>query len=278
MKVEAPNSRIVVALAQVASEREPERNLDKARDFIQTARARGAQMVIFPEYFMSWGRGRHDRASMSDISQPLSGGFVTGLSELAKQHEIWLVAGMIESPSTEGDGPFNTSVAIAPDGLIATVYRKTHLFDAFDHHESEIFSSGSEPASLFKTPLGPAGLFVCYELRFPEVARSLTLAGAEILIVPSAWVNGPLKEMQWETLLRTRAIENCCYVLAPAQTGNEYTGRSMIVDPLGVVAASAGYEETLVVAEIDRKRIEAARNAVHPLTNRRPELYDLSRG
>jgi predicted amidohydrolase len=262
---------VTVAVAQVSSARSPQANLTVATARVAEAKSSGARVVVFPEYFMSWGSGRHGLSEMAAVAESLDSQFVEGLCQLARDEAVWLASGVVES----GDHtkPFNTSILINSDGDIVISYRKTHLFDAFDHHESATFAAGNELSHPVATPFGVAGVFVCYELRFPEVARRLALAGAQVLVVPSAWVAGPGKSMQWESLLRARAIENGCYVIAAGQSGNEFSGGSIVVDPTGEVLAHAGTDERLIVATIDVDRVRAVRRRINFPGGRRPDLY-----
>ncbi|HEV3311473.1 MAG TPA: carbon-nitrogen hydrolase family protein [Chloroflexota bacterium] len=262
-----------VAIAQVQSVPEPERNLETAKAAVFEAERRAAVMIVFPEYFMSWRRGGHESGELARIAEPLDGPFVDRLSALARDARMWIVAGVIESARQSGERPFNTTVLLDGQGSLAGAYRKTHLFDAYSYRESDSFSCGNHLFQPIDTPVGRTGLLVCYDLRFPEVARQQALAGATCLFIPSAWVAGPTKDMQWSTLLQARAIENGCHVIAAAQVGNEYAGQSMIVDPTGVIVAQGGNDECVITAVIDPCRVENARAAVPTLANRRPDLY-----
>lgn len=263
----------ILAIAQVQSNPAPERNLEKAKTAVSEAERRAAAMVVFPEYFMSWRRGGHEAGELDLIAEPLDGPFVDRLSALARVASMWIVAGVIESPCESGARPFNTTLLLDGQGTLAGAYRKTHLFDAYSYRESDSFGRGDQLFQPIDTPIGRTGLLVCYDLRFPEVARQQALAGATSLLIPSAWVAGPTKDMQWSTLLQARAIENGCYVIAAAQVGNEYAGQSMIVDPTGVIVAQAANDECIIVGEIDPHRVENAREVVPALANRRPDLY-----
>ena len=259
-------------MAQVQSVPDPAENLAKAEKAVAAAAATGASVVVFPEYFMSWKRGGHDRGDLLALAQQTDGDFVRSLATMAAKSAIWIVAGMIERA---GDDvlPFNTIVILDHTGTLHGAYRKSHLFDAFRYKESDSFSRGDESFQTLDTPLGNTGVFVCYELRFPEVARGQALSGASVLIVPSAWVSGPLKDLHWETLLRARAIENGCYVIAAAQVGNEFCGQSLILDPMGVVVAQGSEQECLIQGEIDQARTDQVRGSVPSLEHRRPEMY-----
>ncbi len=165
--------------------------------------------------------------------------------------------------------PYNTLVVVGPDGTLRATYRKAHLYDSFGYRESDRLSAGpAEPAVVDLDGLR-IGLLTCYDLRFPEHARALVDAGADTLVVPAAWVRGPLKEDHWETLVRARAIENTVYVVAAAQCGRAYCGRSMLVDPMGIAVAAAGEAQGTVRGEIEPDRIATARERNPALQHRR---------
>ena len=167
----------------------------------------------------------------------------------------------------------HTIVLIGRDGELLQSYRKTHLYDAFSSKESSSIAAGDRLMEPVATEFGKIGLFVCYELRFPEIARALTLKGADILIVPAGWYAGPMKEEHWITLLKARAIENTVFICSSNQTGNAFSGRSLIVDPMGAVLADAGEEEGLHIREIDVSRIGKVREKLPSVTGRREGLY-----
>ena len=156
-----------------------------------------------------------------------------------------------------------------PDGDLLATYRKTYLYDSFGYRESDRLTPGDGAAVTIKADDVTLGLMTCYDLRFPEFARGLVDAGAEALVVPAAWVRGPLKEDHWATLLRARAIENTCYVVAAGQTGATYIGCSMIIDPMGVALAALGDETALAVADVTPSRLADVRRRNPSLENRR---------
>jgi predicted amidohydrolase len=165
---------------------------------------------------------------------------------------------------------FNTVAAVAPDGELIGVYRKVHLYDAFGYAESDTIIPGelTDPL-LFDLGDLRFGVMTCYDLRFPEIARVLVDAGATAIALPAAWAAGPAKEDHWATLVRARAIENTCFVLASAQTGPRCTAQSMIVDPMGTVLACAGEQPGLALATIGAARVDQVRKTNPSLANRR---------
>jgi deaminated glutathione amidase len=202
------------------------------------------------------------------IAQPLDGPFVSAIGELARTHAMTIVAGMFETSADERR-PYNTLAAVSALGELMATYRKAHLYDSFGYRESDRLTAGElAPTTLAIGDL-TVGLMTCYDLRFPELGRLLVDAGADVIAVPAAWVRGPLKEDHWATLLRARAIENTSYVAGAAQTGRHYCGRSMIVDPMGVVVASLGDETGVATADVSSARIAAVRERNPSLANRR---------
>lgn len=261
-----------VAIAQLTSTLDKTQNLQKAVEYVGKAKAAGADFVIFPEMYSAAATPKSG-VRPSEVAEPLDGAFVSGLAQAAREHGIYVVCGVYESIEGDPDRAYNTTVFFNRYGELIKAYRKTHLYDAFSYIESEYIAAGNNPYEIIETEFGKIGLIVCYEVRFPEIARQFALQGADLLFVPAGWVAGPMKEDHWETLVRTRAIENTMFVCAADQVGNIFAGRSMIVDPMGVVVASAGEEETLLVAELDLDRIQRVRGKLPSVANRRPELY-----
>jgi deaminated glutathione amidase len=255
-----------VALIQVAAGRNKDANLELVRKLIGDAESGRPDLVVLPEAVM------HEYGSdidLAEIAEPLDGPFVSALTELATTYGTAIVAGMFE----RSDGlPYNTLVAVSPDGTLAASYRKVHLFDSFGHQESARLRAGEPRAVTVDFADTRVGLMTCYDLRFPELARLLIDDGATVLAVPAAWVQGPLKEGHWETLLRARAIENTAYVAAAAQCGAKYCGRSMLVDPFGVVTAALGEQEGVVAADVDPARLADVRRRNPALQHRRWQI------
>ena len=162
---------------------------------------------------------------------------------------------------------------ITNQGQVKSVYRKLHLYDALGFKESDKLASGNKIIQPFRTTVGKIGLMICYDIRFPEMSRILALAGAEILAIPSAWVQGVMKEEHWQIMLKARAIENGCYVIAPDQVGNIFSGRSMVIDPFGITMLDMGAKEGLEIIEIDRNRLKSVRKSLPLLSNRRIDAY-----
>jgi deaminated glutathione amidase len=255
-----------VALGQFSAGTDPAGNTTAAGRLIQLAAEAGAELVVLPEsslFATSEGAG-----AVAAVAEELDGPFVTGIANLARQHNITVVVGTYEK--RPGGLPANTLVALGSSGTFLGCYRKVHLYDAFGYRESEGIAAGSpEEPMVFSLGGFRFGAFTCYDLRFPESARSAVDAGADVLLVPAMWIRGPGKEDHWATLLKARAIENTAYVLAANQGGPLATGYSMAVDPAGVVIANAGEEPGLVLAELSRDRLSQVRTRVPVLQNRR---------
>ena len=241
-------------------------NLARISSLVRDASSAGADLIVVPEAAM------HDFGPadlpLGPVAQSLDGAFALEIRHLAQACGVTLVAGMFER-SDDAERPFNTLVVAGADGEIAATYRKAHLYDSFGYRESDRLSRADvEPTVV---PIGEfsVGLMTCYDLRFPEFSRALVDRGADVLVVPAAWVRGPLKEDHWTTLLRARAIENTAYVVAAGQTGPTYVGRSMIIDPMGVIVCSLGDEEAAVTGDLDRERVESVRSRNPSLANRR---------
>lgn len=264
-----------LALCQIPVSSRPDVNLKRVRLAVHNAKEQGADLAVFPEATqIRFG------SDLAAAAEPLDGEFCSGLAEEARHYGIALVAGVFE-PAPDGR-VYNTAVAYDGTGELVAAYRKLHLFDAFGQRESDTVAPGAETVSC---ELGGmrAGLEICYDLRFPELSRALTLAGATILLVPASWASGLFKEEHWVTLVRARAIENTVWVAAVGQVPDpdEHThrnlagiGRSMLVDPFGVVRADLGPAPRVVVTEVDPELVGEVRRTVPSLANRRADVFD----
>jgi predicted amidohydrolase len=272
---------VKAALLQLNSGDDPEENLKTIRAMLREATANGAEFVLTPEVSNCVSQDRaHQREVLSyEEDDPT----LAGLRAEAAALGVWLVIGSLGIKTHDADGRFaNRCFVIAPDGEIAARYDKIHMFDV-DVTATETFreSAGYRPgdrAVVIDTPFGKIGLSICYDIRFAHLYRRLAKAGAEILLVPAAFspVTG---EAHWEPLLRARAIENGCFVLAAAQTGDHPIssgkprvtyGHSMLIGPWGNVMVDAGTETGIVYADIDLGEVARARGRVPSLTHDRP--------
>lgn len=266
-----------VAAVQLTSIPDKARNLTVAGGLIDAAADAGAELVALPELFNCWGSARE----LHDAAEPLDGPTITWARIRAQDHGIWLLAGSITERVEGSEKHANTSCLIAPDGAIVATYRKIHLFDVnvegFAYQESATVTPGDE---IVVTDAGPLriGMAICYDLRFPEEFRIQALRGATVVTLPSAFT-APTGKDHWEPLLRARAIENQVFVIAPDQRGAStpklnWHGRSMIVDPWGVVLAQAPDTDCFITADLDLAAQADVRTRVPSLANRRPTTYD----
>ncbi|MEA2245645.1 MAG: deaminated glutathione amidase [Solirubrobacteraceae bacterium] len=256
-----------IALGQLKATDDKARNLRILTGLAETAAAGGADLVVFPEEAMySVPSGTR---SLAQTAEGLDGPFVSALQGLAAGLGVTLIAGMHEKADEETHRAYNTLVAVDADGGVDS-YRKLHLFDALGNRESDQVLAGEGARLTIDRDGIRLGILNCYDIRFPELARLLVDDGAEVLIVCAAWVGGRLKEDHWEVLLRARAIENTCWVAAADQSTDVCLGRSMLIDPMGVVRCSLGEEEQgIVIGEVDRARTAAVREALPSIRNRR---------
>lgn len=264
------------AAIQLNSNGDKERNLAAAERQVRAAAADGAEFVALPEKWNLLAGGEELVAG----AEPLDGPSLTAARGWARELSIHLVAGSISERGGEGVKASNTSVLIGPDGDDVAVYRKIHMFDVdaggVSYRESEFERPGSEPVTAALGDL-VVGLSVCYDLRFPELFRILALRGARLIALPSAFTLATGRD-HWEVLLRARAIENQLFVIAPNQWGEappHYSsfGRSAIVDPWGVVLATAADGEGFAAAELDFDAQESVRASLPSLANRQPDAY-----
>lgn len=265
-----------LVMAQLESTSSKEENYAKAVSAVQEAVLHyQAHMVVFPEIFMSYFPADTPIQIILDDSESLAGPFVTKMRRLAVENGTWLVFGMKETVTDpKEERVYNTVVIVSSDGSIAGTYRKTHLYDAFGFSESKSIAPGDSLFEPITTPFGKIGLFVCYELRFPEIARYQAAKGADILIVPSGWVRGPMKEKHWNNLVSVRALENTVFVVACNQVSDFYTGQSLLVDPMGVTLSAGPEKEALIYCEIDLSRINDVRSKLPSYAQRKPILYE----
>ena len=251
----------------------------KALDLVRQAGERGARLVVLPEVWT--GLGYSTKTAYRDIAEPIPGATTERLAAEARKYRMYITGSIYEDA---GNGVYhNTCTLIGPGGEIVGRYRKTHLFDAPDREdikggirESDKVRAGTE-LPVFETELGPIGLSVCSDLRFPEVYRELALKGARLIVCASAFLSP--RYDHWEFFLRARAAENQVWVVASGQYGTEpksgiaFVGRSMVVDPWGTITATASDAEACLVSAIDPDFVDEIRRRYPLLTQRRPELY-----
>jgi predicted amidohydrolase len=264
---------IRVAVCQLNSRDSRERNLSVARFLLERAAAAGAELAVLPEYVDYLGPG-----SGAPKPETTDGEFAEFFSTAARELGLWVHAGSFHEVGPDEARTYNTSLVFAPTGELTAIYRKIHLYDVeiagrVSYQESRSVAPGTEtvvaPVAGVRT-----GLSICYDLRFPELYRRLAVEGeARILVVPAAFMLHTGRD-HWEVLLRARAIENQCYVVAAAQIGDHEPGRtcfgrSMVIDPWGTVLAQAPDTVGIVTADLDLDRLEKIRTELPSLANRR---------
>jgi predicted amidohydrolase len=248
-----------VTVVQEASALDPAVNRARLHDLVPS----DSDLVVLPEAFArDFGEAGSD---VSPFAESPAGPFATELAAVAAEHNTTVVAGMFES-SEDPALPYNTLLV---RGATSASYRKIHLYDSFGYKESESLHAGPVTPVVLDVAGFRVGLMTCYDLRFPELGRLLVDHGAEVLVVPAAWVAGPRKVEHWRTLARARAIENTVFVVAAGQPGPRYTGHSLVVDPLGDVLAEAGEGAAVLRATLDRAVLDQARSTNPSLANRR---------
>lgn len=243
-------------------------NLETMRSLAEQARKDGAELMLFPEESM-FTIGQVEGSLSAAVDTQWST-FVQQLSFMAKDLGLAIVAGGYEASGE--DRPFNTLVIVNADGAIVDTYRKLHLYDAFSYQESRQIKPGD--GGIKVVPIGglSVGVMTCYDLRFPEMARSLADKGADLILVAAAWFKGDHKIDHWETLLKARAIENTCWVAAAGTSSDHTVGHSVILDPMGIPHDFLNDEEQAVVTvDVTRKRIDEVREFLPVLKNRRFE-------
>lgn len=261
-----------IAIAQLESSTDKKENLRKAVGLIQEAKGKGAGFIAFPEFLMAFSPASQSAEQLTQVAEPADGPFISSLCDAAKAARIAVCATIYETSSTP-NRVFDTALWIDAQGDIASVYRKLHLYDAFGFKESDKFQPGAAVAPLVQSGECRFGMMICYDLRFPEMARMLALEGANVLVAPSGWVQGDLKVEHWQTMIKARALENGSYVIAPGQLGNIYIGHSMIVDPLGRTLIDLGEKEGIEVIELDLNLVKETREKLPLLKNRRTDVY-----
>ncbi|MEP6854332.1 MAG: carbon-nitrogen hydrolase family protein [Pedococcus sp.] len=254
-----------IAISQVGASKDVAANLEQIERLAAAAASSGARVVLFPEGAMFECLSTADE--LCAAAQPLDGPFVAGLRDAAARHSITLIVGLFESRGP-GERPYNTVVAVDSAGVVAT-HRKALLYDAFGYNESDSVEPAPLVADVFDVDGVRFGLITCYEIRFPEVPRALVDAGAQVLLVSSAWPVGPAKEDHWTTMVKARAIENTVYVAAAGDCGTGLVGRSHIVDPLGYVLAGLAGEPGTACVDVTLERLDAARLTLPLLVQRR---------
>ncbi len=264
-----------VTVVQFTATRDKAANVERIAGEVAGAVGRGADLVVLPEAAM-YPFGRPDDP-LAGHAEPLDGPFVAALTNAVRGSGCTVIAGMFEAVAGDDGKVFNTVVAVDQAG-VRGAYRKVHLFDAFGWRESDRLLAGSafDPLLVIDVQGLAVGVLTCYDLRFPELSRALVDLGTTLLALPAAWVAGPLKEDHWVTLARARAIENTCYLAAAAQGPPDFAGRSMIVDPMGVVVAQCAETDAVASADVTADRVREVRTRLPSLEHRRYQVVPRS--
>ena len=260
-----------VAVAQLDTVPDVAANLGVITALTLSAAADGAQIVVFPEASMY--QCMSSATELRDCAQPVDGTFVGQLTVLAATANVTVVVGMYETSGLER--PYNTLVVVGPDGLRAS-HRKSLVYDAFGYCESDYVMTAAPQSDLFEVGGLKFGLVTCYEIRFPECSRSLIDAGADVLVMCSAWPIAQGKEDHFTTMIKARALENTVYVAVASECSSSMVGRSQVIDPLGYQVAGLSTETGYVCADIDAERIARARELLPVLKHRRQYLSPIA--
>ncbi|MBF2087297.1 MAG: carbon-nitrogen hydrolase family protein [Synechococcales cyanobacterium K44_A2020_017] len=263
----------LAAAVQMNSLPDIEKNLVQAEDLIDLAVRQGAQLIGLPENFSFMG-DEADKLAQAEAIATQSEKF---LRTMAQRYQVTLLGGGFPVPTSDGK-VYNTALLMGPEGQELARYQKVHLFDVNlpdgnTYHESSTVTAGTQLPGVYASPdLGNLGLSVCYDVRFPELYRHLSKLGAEVLFIPAAFTAYTGKD-HWQILLQARAIENTCYVIAPAQTGKHYAmrqthGHASIIDPWGMVLANAGHKPGVAIAAIEPSRLGQVRRQMPSLEHR----------
>lgn len=261
-----------VGVVQFKASTNKETNLKKIINYISKAAQNKATLVAFPEFMMFYTNSSQTPKQLASLAEKINGNFVNTIAKTAKQYRIQVIGSFYEK-SNKKNRVYDTSFVIDKTGKVISTYRKIHLYDALGFRESDKMTSGSKITKPVKTSIGKVGMMICYDLRFPEMSRSLASSGSEVLVAPSAWVKGDMKEEHWITINKTRAIENGCYVIAPDQVGNIYCGRSVVVDPYGKILLDMKKKQGIGYVNIELKKIKQIRKVLPLLKNRRTDVY-----
>ena len=253
-----------VAVGQFAVSNNWQENVQTCIGLMMQAKSAGAHLLVLPEAVLA--RDDNDPDLSVKSAQTMNEAYIEQLCEQSRHDQLTTIL-TLHIKTTPGRAA-NTLLAIRGGEVIAR-YQKLHLYDAFNMQESRLVDAGASMSPLIDVAGFKVGLMTCYDVRFPEMALSLALAGAEVLVLPAAWLRGPNKEMHWSTLLAARALDTTCYVVAAGECGNKNIGHSRIVDPLGVVVAAANQRPALFYAELESQHLAEVRAMLPVLKNRR---------
>ena len=262
-----------IGLIQIETEQAaPKNNLERGKHMIATAAKQGAELVILPELWTT-GFNWPKNAKMANGHQWI----IDEVARVAKKHGLWISGSLLGV--NEEKQPTNSQLLFSPDGAIVARYDKVHLFTMTG--EDKCLAPGNEVV-VYEAPFGKLGLTICYDIRFPELYRSCAIQGAELILCPAGFPNP--RQHHWRTLLRARAIENQCFMVACNRVGKEhfpmsdpwsYFGLSSIIDPWGETVVEIGDSEQVITASIDLDKVQEVRSLMKVFRDRRPDVYEL---
>lgn len=260
MKVRISLAQMNVVLGQ------PDVNVEKARLLAAESARRGSDVLVLPEL---WSTG-YDLARAGEYATRKNEGLFAAMAEVARLHNLYVIGSCLSQLEKGGYG--NTAALCSPQGEVLGSYSKIHLFRLMDE---EKYLTAGDHLALVETEWATVGLTICYDLRFPEIFRRYALDGAQLIFVPAEWPHPRLAH--WQTLLRARAIENQCFIVACNRVGHsageEFLGHSCIIDPWGATVIEGGESEMLLTAEIDLARVDEVRKRIPVFQDRRPDIY-----
>ena len=260
-----------VAVVQFKASTNKEQNLKKILNYIKKASKKSAELCTFPEFMMFYPT-LQSTSKLVSLAETINGNFVNTIANAAQKNSIHVVGTFYEK-STKKNRVYDTSFIINKSGKVVSTYRKIHLYDALGFSESKKMIAGSKIVKPQRTSVGKIGMLICYDLRFPEMSRSLAASGSEILVAPSAWVKGTMKEEHWIVINKARAIENGCYIIAPDHVGNIYCGRSLVIDPFGKMLLDMKKRQGIGFVNISLDAVKKTRRSLPLLKNRRIDIY-----
>ncbi len=258
---------IKVALTQLKPVHDKNISLKNIEYYSGIASKNNSDLIVFPEYYMFYSNNKND---IVNGSETLDGNYINNVKKIAADNNINIITGINEK---NGNNYYDTSIYINKNGELSNYYRKTHLYDAFDYKESDIYNYGNGPFNIFKINDINLGMLICYDVRFPEVFRSYSLNNADAVVIISGWFSGPVKEEQWLSLISVRALENTIFIGTSNLIGDGFTGITSFVDPIGIIINRCSESENIIYSTIDGERIKNVRKIMPLLNQRRPELY-----
>ena len=260
---------LTLGILQFNASRNKNTNIEKIMEFLKDI---SADLVIVPEYSMANITGMTP-PEVYKIAESIDGNYVSKLSRIAAENSTYMVLTLFEK-TNKPPKVYNTAILISPNGDVIGIYRKIHLFDAYGYRESDYMEAGLEPSPIIDIGKAKIALSICFDIRFPELYRIYALNGAELIAIPSAWYKGPLKEETLSFLARSRAHENTVYIAIANQYSQYFTGRSMIIDPLGTIILDLGIGEKYIEYTIDMNYIYEVRKTLPVLKLRKPHTYN----